>query len=88
MTKKIDLKKAIIGLLIGILILPFLAKTTKAFETPSLDYQFQFAEAISMEEMNLQSFVNETMKAVAASIQYLGMGKFWDKTEMKKTQGC
>ena len=87
MFKKTFLKKLVLGFLVGILIIPFLAKITKAFETPSLDYQFQFTEALAMEEMNLQSFVNETMKAVAASIQHLNMGKFWDKEESKKNPG-
>jgi hypothetical protein len=87
MFKKIFFKKVILVSLVGILAFFLSIKPAKAFQTPSLDYQFQFIEALEMEEMNLQSFVNETVKAVAASIQYLGMGKFWDKEESVKNPG-
>lgn len=80
-------KKIIFGSLIAFLILPFLIQPAKAFETPTLNYGIQFEEALSADEMNLQSFVNETVKAVAASINKLVMGKFWDKDARAKDPG-
>lgn len=44
------------------------SKPIQAFSTPNTSYQFQFESAIRMEEMNLQSFVYETLKAVVGSI--------------------
>jgi len=84
----IRFKKVIFGSLIAFLIFPFLVKPTVAFETPTLNYGIQFEEALSMDEMNLQSFVNETVKAVAASINKLVLGKFWaEKEERSKSPG-
>ncbi len=63
-----------------VLLLSFFAfsKKTAAFETPSLSYPLQFEEAISgTDAMNLQSFVNETMKAVGASILRFITGTFF-----------
>jgi len=57
----------------------FFTKKTEAFETPSLTYPIQFEQAISgTNEMNLQSFVNETLKAVAGSILRFISGTFID----------
>jgi len=85
---KISLKrKIILGILIFLLILPLFTRFSRpasAYETPSTTYQFQFEEAIKSEEMNLQSFVNETMKAVAASIQHFISGKFWGTKEERE----
>ncbi len=64
-----------------VLLLSFFAfsKKTAAFETPSLSYPLQFEEAISgTDAMNLQSFVNETMKAVGASILRFITGFFFN----------
>jgi len=62
-------RKILLGALISLLILPFFVRPALAYlgtEYPS--YQFQFEEAIKSPEMNLQSFVNETLKAVGGSI--------------------
>jgi len=46
------------------------ARSIQAFYTPNASYQFQFEQAVykSPQEMNLQSFVYETMKATAGSV--------------------
>jgi hypothetical protein len=72
-------KKIILTIIISLSLLAFLIKPVAAFETPSLSYPFQFEEAISgTDEMNLQSFVNETLKAVAGSILRFISGSFID----------
>ncbi len=43
------------------------SKPLHAFSTPNATYQFQFEQAIQTPEMNLQSFVYETIKALAGS---------------------
>jgi len=52
------------------LISTLLTKPIQAFYTPNSTYQFQFEQAVfrSPEEMNLQSFVYEVLKAVIGSI--------------------
>lgn len=69
-------RKIVLGILISLLILPLFLRPALAFETK--DSQFQFEEAIQSEEMNLQSFVNETMKAIMGSITHFITGNFWD----------
>jgi hypothetical protein len=79
---KISLKqKFVLGILIFLLILPFFARPVLAFETPNSTYYFQFEEAVKSDEMNLQSFVNEIMKAIPASVIYLISGSFTDRTQ-------
>ncbi|MFZ5365833.1 MAG: hypothetical protein ACOZBZ_00890 [Patescibacteria group bacterium] len=51
-------------------------KSALAFSTPGTSYQFQFEQAITSPEMNLQSFVNETLKAVPFSIATSIVGCF------------
>jgi len=68
MKRKNLFKKFILGIFIFLFITPLFVQSVKAFETPNSSYQFQFEEAISSKEMNLQSFVNETLKAVVGSI--------------------
>jgi len=48
----------------------FFSNSTQAFSTPSdASYQLQFEQAVyQTEEMNLQSYVYETMKAIAGSV--------------------
>jgi len=74
MNKKNFFKKIILGSLIFFLILPLFVHQVKAFETPNPTYQFQFEEAISSGEMNLQSFVNETLKAIMGSFIHFIIG--------------
>jgi hypothetical protein len=87
MKKNIFSKKIIFAFLALILILPFFVRPAKAFETPTVNYGVQFEEALATDEMNLQSFVNETVKAVAASLNKLVMGKVWDKEGREKDPG-
>jgi len=74
MSKKIIFKKFILGIFVFLFILPFFVKSASAFETPNPTYQFQFEEAISSQEMNLQSFVNETIKAIMGSFMHVIIG--------------
>lgn len=74
MIKKIIFKKFILGIFVSLFILPFFIKPVSAFETPNPTYQFQFEEAISSQEMNLQSFVNETLKAIMGSFVHFIIG--------------
>jgi len=78
-------RKIILGILTFFLIFPLFLRPALAFETK--DSQFQFEEALKMEEMNLQSFVNETMKAIAGSIQHFITGNFWDPEVKEKNPG-
>ncbi|MFC1727730.1 hypothetical protein ACFL0Y_04365 [Patescibacteria group bacterium] len=67
-------KLVIIGL-IAALLLPVFSKTALAFSSgPNETYPFQFMNAVfQTDEMNLQSFVWETMRAVIMSIIILGI---------------
>jgi len=62
-------RKIIFFILSLFLITSLLTRFAHAFTTPSDTYQFQFEQAVygSPDEMNLQSFVNETIKAVMGS---------------------
>ena len=73
--RKISLKtKFVIIFLIFFFSFFSLIKPISAFETPNPTYQFQFEEAIKSEEMNLQSFVNETIKAIMGSAVHFIIG--------------
>lgn len=68
--------KKLIALFIlsSLLLSLLLPKSTLAFSTPNEDYYFQFKDAVhETNEMNLQSFVYETLKAVIASLVDLGL---------------
>lgn len=74
MNKRNFFLKISLGILIFFLILPFFVRQASAFQTPIPSYQFQFEDAVESEQMNLQSFVNETLKAVMGSIVHLILG--------------
>jgi len=75
MRKKI-FKKIILGILVFFLILPFFIRPALAYPGTELSsYQFQFEEALESPEMNLQSFVNETVKGVMGSIIHFVTGR-------------
>lgn len=61
-------RKIALALLLFFLFSILLSKPIQAFSTKNSTYQFQFEQAIRSPEMNLQSFVYETLKAVAGSI--------------------
>ena len=62
------LKKFIPVLLIVTLLFPLFAQPAQAFHTPAISGVFQFWNAVfKTDEMNLQSFVFETVKAVQMS---------------------
>jgi len=62
-------RKIIFFILSLFLITSLFTSVAHAFTTPTNTYQFQFEQAVygSPDEMNLQSYVNETMKAVMSS---------------------
>lgn len=67
--KFLKFKKIIVSFLIVFLLLPFFIRPALAYPgTEGMSYFPEFEEAISAEDMNLQSFVNETLKAVTASL--------------------
>lgn len=66
--KFITKRKFIFVVVVLLLFSLLLAKPIQAFVTPNATYQFQFEQAIRSPEMNLQSFVYETLKATAGSI--------------------
>ncbi len=74
MNKRNFFLKTSLGILIFFLILPFFVRQASAFQTPVPSYQFQFEDAVESDQMNLQSFVNETLKAVIGSIVHLVLG--------------
>jgi len=76
-------KKLLIGIFISLFTILGFVKPIVAFETPDLDYQIQFEEAISAPEMNLQSFVNEVLKAVMAASTRLAIGQVPNPREEK-----
>jgi len=78
-------KKIIFGVLVFLLILPLFANSARAFETPNLDYQFQFEEALNSDEMNLQSFVNEVIKSIMAATTRLTIGAIFSPKESVQT---
>jgi hypothetical protein len=88
MNKKNIFKKIILGSLIFFLILPLFVHQVKAFETPNPTYQLQFEEAISSGEMNLQSFVNETLKAIMGSFFHLFIGTFKKDCSITNPSSC
>jgi len=61
-------RKIALILLFFFLFSALLSKPIQAFYTPNATYQFQFEQAVYSEEMNLQSFVYEVLKATAGSI--------------------
>ena len=71
------------------LFLILVARPILAYSTPNSTYQFQFENAVfKTDEMNLQSFVYEVMKAVAAAGVTLGPGCFTcDKDERENNPG-
>ena len=73
-------KFTLISFVLAIFLFSF-ARKTEAFETPSLNYSIQFEQALDSDDMNLQSFVNETIKAVSASILRLITGSFFQISE-------
>ena len=73
-------KFALISFVLAIFLFSF-ARKTEAFETPSLNYSIQFEQALDSDDMNLQSFVNETIKAISASILRLITGSFFQISE-------
>ena len=83
MSKKISkFKKIIFGSLIFFLLFPFFVNPALAYSgTEGMSYFPEFEGAINSNEMNLQSFVNETLKAVSGSIvhniiqSFLGFAK-------------
>ncbi len=92
MNRKNLFKKFTLGIFIFLFIIPLFVHPVKAFETPNSTYQSQFEEAISSEEMNLQSFVNETLKAIMGSFIHfiigpLGTGCSPDTPDNCLTQG-
>lgn len=71
---KISLKrKLVLGILLFLLVLPFFTRPALAYETKGF-YYFQFEEAIKSDEMNLQSFVYETLRAIIGSAHYAIVG--------------
>lgn len=63
-------RKVALIILFFFLISALLSKPIQAFYTPNATYQFQFEHAVygMPEEMNLQSFVYETLKATIGSV--------------------
>jgi hypothetical protein len=80
------LKKLFILIIVPIVLLLILVKPASAFETPDLDYQFQFEEALNSSEMNLQSFVNEVMKAAMAASTRFTIGAIFSPEESNQTE--
>ncbi|OFY45378.1 MAG: hypothetical protein A2Z69_00065 [Bacteroidetes bacterium RBG_13_44_24] len=70
LTKLFTKKKIALTLLFFFLFSFILSGPIQAFSTPESTYQFQFESAIKSEEMNLQSFVYETLKAIIGSVMY------------------
>lgn len=61
-------KKSLASLLLAAILLPLTSFPAYAYSTPDDTYLFQFENAVfRTDEMNLQSFVFETVKAVAVS---------------------
>ena len=83
-------RKLIIISLIFFLFSSFLSKAVQAYSTPESTYQFQFENAVfKTDEMNLQSFVHEVMKAVAASGINICVGCLGcDEVERQKSPGA
>ena len=77
-------KKLLTAFFISLFTILGFVKPIVAFETPDLDYQIQFEEAISAPEMNLQSFVNEVLKAVMAASTRLAIGQVPNPRESDK----
>lgn len=65
------------------------AKACQAFVTPNASYRLQYEQAVyKTDEMNLQSFVYETMKATAGSVStFLSGCLTCDETERKENPG-
>jgi len=74
-------KKIALILIISLVFLFTFSNKTYAFEDRSSNYSLQFENALKIDEMNLQSFVNETIKAVSASILRLITGSFFQISE-------
>ena len=74
-------KKIALILIISLVLLFTFPNKTYAFEDRSSNYSLQFENALKIDEMNLQSFVNETIKAVSASILRLITGSFFQISE-------
>ena len=72
MNQKNLFKKFILGIFIFLFIIPLFVRPAKAFETKGSFFEFE--EAIGSEEMNLQSFVNETLKAIMGSFIHFIIG--------------
>lgn len=84
---KISLKRKItLGILIFLLALPLFARPALAFE--SKGGQPQFEEAIKSDEMNLQSFVNETIKAVMGSFIHFIIGPLGSGCSISEPEKC
>lgn len=74
LSKFITKRKIALIIFFFFLISSLLSQSAQAFNTPESTYQYQFESAIKSEEMNLQSFVYETLKAVIGSIMHLIIG--------------
>src|SRR4030042_4018144 len=85
LTKLFTKKKIALTLLFFFLFSFILSGPIYAFSTPESTYQFQFESAINSEEMNLQSFVYETIKAVFGSVVHFIAGVILNPGEQSQT---
>ncbi|HUV42832.1 MAG TPA: hypothetical protein VMY36_02885 [Patescibacteria group bacterium] len=86
LTKLFTKKKITLTLLFFFLFSFILSGPIQAFSTPESTYQFQFESAINSEEMNLQSFVYETIKAIFGSIVHFIFGVVLNQGEQNQNQ--
>lgn len=87
LSKFLTKRKIVLIILILALLFPFFSQSARAFSSgPNETYPFQFYHAVfETEEMNLQSFVYETMRATIMSIVTLIVG---DPSEYKGQEDC
>lgn len=87
LSKFLTKRKIALIILFFFSILTLLAKPIQAFYTPNASYQFQFEQAVygMPEEMNLQSFVYETLKATVGSLMITITGCLTCSPEERET---
>jgi hypothetical protein len=73
--KILSKRKLIISALLFFIVLSFSVKPALAYQSVDYpNYLFEFNSAIKEDSMNLQSFINETMKAIPAAIIHMIIG--------------
>src|SRR4030043_661541 len=85
LTKLFTKKKIALTLLFFFLFSFILSGPIQAFSTPETTYQFQFESAVNSEEMNLQSFVYETIKAIFGSMIHVIAGPLFSSGGQTET---